>query len=54
MELKTNEKIKIILGRKGMTVSDLAVRINTSRQNLTNKLSRNNLAKKSLGRLQKR
>ena len=48
MELKTNEKIKIILGRKGMTVSDLAVRITTSRQNLTNKLSRNNFSEKEL------
>lgn len=48
MELKTNEKIKIILGRKGMTVSDLAGKINTSRQNLTNKLSRNNFSEKEL------
>ena len=31
-----------------MTVSDLAGKINTSRQNLTNKLSRNNFSEKEL------
>ncbi len=44
MLLKTNEKIKVLLGRRNMTLSDLAVALKTSRQNLTNKLSRNNLS----------
>ena len=41
MQLSVSEKIKIILGRRNMTVSDLAKKLNTSRQNLTNKFARN-------------
>jgi len=48
MQLKTSEKIKVILGRRNMTVSDLAISIGTSRQNLTNKLARNNFSEKEL------
>ncbi len=48
MQLTTSEKIKVILGRRGMTISDLAQKLNTSRQNLTNKFTRNNLSEKEL------
>lgn len=48
MTLKTNEKIKIILGRRNMTLADLADGINISRQNLSNKMSRNNFSEKEL------
>lgn len=48
MMLKTNEKIKIILGRRNMTLADLADAINISRQNLSNKMSRNNFSEKEL------
>ena len=48
MQLSASEKIKIILGRRNMTVSDLAKKLNTSRQNLTNKFSRSNFSEKEL------
>ncbi len=48
MQLSVSEKIKVILGRRNMTVSDLAKNLNTSRQNLTNKFSRNNFSEKEL------
>ena len=35
------EQIKILLIKKGMTITDLAKKINTSTQNLSNKLKRN-------------
>ena len=48
MQLSVSEKIKVILGRRNMTVSDLAKNLNTSRRNLTNKFSRNNFSEKEL------
>ena len=48
MQLSVSEKIKIILGRRNMTVSDLAKKLNTARQNLTNKSSRSNFSEKEL------
>lgn len=48
MQLTTSEKIKVLLGRRGMTVSDLAEKLGTSRQNLTNKFSRNNFSEKEV------
>lgn len=48
MKLSACEKIKVILGRRGMTMSDLAEKIGSSRQNLTNKFSRNNLSEKEV------
>ncbi len=48
MQLSVSEKIKIILGRRNMTVSDLAKKLNISRQNLTNKFARNNFSEKEL------
>lgn len=46
--LETNEKIRLLLKRKGMTVTSLAESINTTRQNLTNKLNRNNFSENEL------
>jgi len=48
MELKTSEKIKILLGRRDLTISELAAKMGTSRQNLTNKLTRNNFSEGEL------
>lgn len=48
MQLSVSEKIKIILGRRNMTISDLAKKLDTSRQNLTNKFARNNFGEKEL------
>lgn len=42
------EKIRIVLRRKKMTITDLATAIGTSRQNLTNKLNRDNFSEKEL------
>lgn len=46
--LETNEKIRLLLKRKGMNVTSLAESINTTRQNLTNKLNRNNFSENEL------
>ena len=48
MQLSVSEKIKIILGRRNMTAKELADKLGTSRQNLTNKFSRNNFSEKEL------
>lgn len=48
MQLTTSEKIKIILGRRNMSISDLAAKLGTSRQNLTNKFARDNFSDKEL------
>lgn len=48
MNLTTTEKIKIILGRKNMSVSDLATALGQTRQNLHNKFKRDNFSEKEL------
>lgn len=48
MALTMGEKIRILLRRKKITISDLADMVDTSRQNLTNKLSRDNFTEKEL------
>lgn len=48
MELSVAEKIKVILGRNGMNVSDLARIMKTTPQNLHSKLKRNNFNEKEL------
>ena len=40
MPLSFGEKVKILLKRRNMTITELATILGTSRQNLTNKLSR--------------
>ena len=48
MPLTMGEKIKIILKRRNMTVAQLAEKIGQSRQNFSNKLSRDNFTEKEL------
>lgn len=48
MKLTTSEKIKLLINRKGLTITEFAPMINNSRQNLTNKLSRGNFTEHDL------
>lgn len=48
MPLSIGEKIKIILKRRNMTVAQLAELTGQSRQNLSNKMSRDNFTEKDL------
>lgn len=48
MQLSMGEKIKVLLGRRNMTLGDLAEKTGQSRQNLSNKLSRDNFSEKEL------
>jgi len=46
--LTTSEKIRLLLKRKDMSISTLAEKTGTSRQNLNNKLRRNNFSELDL------
>lgn len=48
MPLSMGEKIKVVLKRRNMTLGDLAERTGQSRQNLSNKMSRDNFTEKDL------
>lgn len=48
MILTAREKIKIILSRRNMTQAELADKTKQSRQNLSNKMSRDNFSEKEL------
>ena len=48
MILTAGEKIRVILNRKNMSVSDLAQALGQSRQNMSNKLARDNFTEKEL------
>ena len=48
MPLSFGEKVKILLKRRNMTITELATILGTSRQNLTNKLSRDNFPEKEM------
>ena len=48
MPLTMGEKIKIILNRRNMTLAQLADKLGQSRQNLSNKISRDNFTEKEL------
>ena len=48
MSLTTSEKIKVVLKRRGMTMGDLADRTGQTRQNLSNKMSRDNFSEKEI------
>ncbi len=48
MPLTIGEKIKIILGRRNMTLSQLAEKTGQTRQNLSNKMSRDNFSEKDV------
>ena len=53
MVLSAGEKIKVILKRRGMTLGDLAEKLGISRQNLSNKMSRDNFAEQDLTEIAK-
>ena len=46
--LTTAEKIKVIMKRNNFTMTELANQLNCSRQNLSNKMSRNNFDDREL------
>ena len=48
MALSMGEKIKVVLGRRNMTFGELADKTGQSRQNLSNKMKRNNFTEKDL------
>lgn len=48
MPLTIGEKIKIMLGRRNMTVAQLAEKTGQTRQNLSNKMSRDNFSEKEV------
>ena len=48
MTLSMGEKIKVVLGRRNMTLGELAEKTGQSRQNLSNKVSRDNFPEKDL------
>lgn len=48
MALSAGEKIKILLKRRGMTLGDLADETKQSRQNLSNKMTRDNFSEKEI------
>jgi len=48
MALSMGEKVRILIRRKKTTIAALAGLLGTSRQNLTNKLNRDNLTEKEL------
>ncbi len=43
-----SEKIKVMLGRRGLTVTDFAKRLHLSRQSVTKKLKENSFTTKEL------
>jgi len=53
MPLTMGEKIKIILGRRDMTLAQLAEITGQSRQNMSNKMSRDNFSEKELQEIAK-
>ena len=48
MALTAGEKIKILMRRRGMTLGDLAEKTHQSRQNLSNKMTRDNFSEKEI------
>ncbi|EGT4214442.1 TPA: helix-turn-helix transcriptional regulator [Clostridioides difficile] len=48
MMISFGEKIKIILKRKNMTIGELAEKTGQTRQNLSNKFSRDNFSEKEI------
>lgn len=46
MGLTIGEKIKVIMNRKGVSMTELAAETNQTRQNLSNKMTRDNFSEK--------
>ena len=53
MILTMSEKIKIILKRRHMTLAELAQKLGQSRQNLCNKMNRDNFSERELREIAK-
>lgn len=53
MPITIGEKIKIILGRRNMTLAQLAELTGQSRQNMSNKMSRDNFSEKEIDEIAK-
>lgn len=53
MNLTIGEKIKIILNRRNMTLTQLAEKTNQSRQNISNKMTRDNFNEKEIKEIAK-
>ena len=51
MVLTMGEKIKIVLKRRGMTIAQLAELTGQTRQNLSNKLTRDNFTEKEIAEI---
>ena len=51
MSISMGEKIKIVLKRRNMTLGELAEKTSQSRQNLSNKMNRDNFSEKELMRI---
>ena len=51
MILTMGEKIKIVLKRRGLTIAQLAELTQQTRQNLSNKLSRDNFTEKEIAQI---
>lgn len=48
MAITMGEKIRIILGRRNMTIAQLAEKTGQTRQNMSNKMTRDNFSEKDL------
>jgi transcriptional regulator with XRE-family HTH domain len=48
MPLTFGEKIKVIMGRRGISITELAKRTGQSPQNMSNKMNRDNFSEKEL------
>jgi len=51
MKLSMPEKIKVIAGRRNMSMTDIAHALGQSRQNVNNKIARDNFTVKDLEKL---
>ena len=51
MPLTFAEKIKIVIGRRNMSFVDLAAKIGTTRQNVSNKMSKGNFSESDMAKI---
>ena len=51
MGLSTSEKIKVVIKRRKMTLGDLAEKTGQTRQNLSNKMTRDNFSEKEIRKI---
>jgi len=53
MPLTAGEKIKVLLGRRGMTIGQLAARLGVTGPNISNKIRRDDFGEKELREIAK-